>query len=139
MKTFVIENGNNITAFGAGQRVPETKGVERFERCDELEKLAANWSVGRLVEIWHRLPGVTLVKKFRDRKTAVRRVWAAIQSLASWPRSPTSPHSGPTARRRRPSRLTTRPTAANRHSKAAKYCRKVKDLSQESDPAWQCV
>jgi hypothetical protein len=36
----------------------------------------------RLVEIWNKLPGVTPVRKFRDRSTALRRIWTAIQALA---------------------------------------------------------
>jgi hypothetical protein len=88
MKTFVIDSENNITAFGAGQQVPKTEGSERFKSSDELGKLAANWSAGRLVEIWNSLPGVTPVKKFVDRKTAIRRVWAAIQSLGELAEKP---------------------------------------------------
>ena len=36
---------------------------------------------GRLIEIWNSLPGAAPVKKFMDRKTAVSRIWKAIQSL----------------------------------------------------------
>jgi len=79
MKTFVIDRENNITAFGAGQQVPKTEGAESFKSSDALGKLAANWSAGRLVEIWNSVPGVIPVKKFRDRKTALRRIWPAIQ------------------------------------------------------------
>ena len=81
MKTFVIDRENNITAFSAGHEVPETEGSQRFKSSEELGKLAETWPAGRLVEIWNSLPGVTPVKKFMDRKTALRRVWAAIQSL----------------------------------------------------------
>ena len=33
----------------------------------------------RLVEIWNRLPGVHAVARFTDRKTAIARIWRAIQ------------------------------------------------------------
>jgi len=88
MKTFVIDSENNITAFGAGQRVPETKRLEQFKSSDALGKLAAKWPAGRLPEIWNSLPGVSPVKKFTDRKTAVRQIWAAIQSLGERVKKP---------------------------------------------------
>jgi hypothetical protein len=88
MKTFVIDSENNITAFGAGQQVSKTEGWERFRSSEELGKLAATWPAGRLAEIWNTLPGVTPVQKFTDRKTAVRRVWTAIQSLGEPAKKP---------------------------------------------------
>jgi Protein of unknown function (DUF3489) len=88
MKTFVIDSENNITAFGAGQQVPKTEGSERFKSSERLGKLAATWPAGRLAEIWNSLPGVTPVKKFTDHKTALRRVWAAIQSLGEPAKKP---------------------------------------------------
>jgi len=88
MKTFVIDSENNITAFGAGQQVPKTAGSESFKSSDALGKLAANWSAGRLVKIWNSLPGVIPVKKFRDRKTALGRLWPAIQSLGEPAKKP---------------------------------------------------
>ena len=33
----------------------------------------------RLLEIWNRLPGVQGVARFTDRKTAIARIWRAIQ------------------------------------------------------------
>ena len=65
----------------------------------------------RLVEIWNRLPGIEPVTRFTDRKTAIGRIWRAIQ--------PQSDKGGKTARR----------AALNRHrpvfregSKAAQVC-----------------
>jgi hypothetical protein len=81
MKTFVIDSGNNIAAFDAGQQVSETEGSARFKSSDELGKLAEAWPAARLAEIWNSLPGVKPVQRFRDHKTALMRVWAAIQTL----------------------------------------------------------
>ncbi|MGA9625847.1 MAG: DUF3489 domain-containing protein, partial [Bryobacteraceae bacterium] len=53
----------------------------------ELAKLAANWPADRLIQVWNGFAGVTPfdelkpVKKFTDRKSAVARVWKAIQRL----------------------------------------------------------
>ena len=35
----------------------------------------------RLIAIWNKLPGVTPVRKFRDRDTALRRIWAGMQAV----------------------------------------------------------
>jgi hypothetical protein len=34
-----------------------------------------------MIEVWNGIPGLTPVKKFTDRKSAVARIWKAIQSL----------------------------------------------------------
>jgi Protein of unknown function (DUF3489) len=39
-----------------------------------------NWPAARLVEIYNSLPEATKVKKFKDRATAVSRIWKAIQT-----------------------------------------------------------
>src|SRR5882757_909516 len=65
--TYTISSENNITAFATAK---------------ELAKLAEHWPAARLVDIWNALPGVVPAKRFTSRKTAVVRVWAAIQNLA---------------------------------------------------------
>jgi hypothetical protein len=86
MRLFAIDKDETITAFPAAEHVPD--GQEQFASEKELAKLAANWPVDRLVNIWNRFAGVAgfgsdlkVVKKFTDRKTAVKRIWAAIQKL----------------------------------------------------------
>ena len=82
MKIFMIENEtDNITVYTIAKDAQAVKGAERFRNETGLAKLAANWPVGRLVDIWNSLPGVTPVKKFKDRSTAVKRIWNAIQNL----------------------------------------------------------
>ena len=44
----------------------------------ELSRLAGDWEMTRLAEIWNNLPGVTPLTRFKDRKTAIRRIWKAI-------------------------------------------------------------
>ena len=85
MRLFAIDNDNNITAFPAAEQIPE--GQEHFATEKELAKLAANWPADRLIQVWNGFAGVTPfdelkpVKKFTDRKSAVARVWKAIQRL----------------------------------------------------------
>ena len=89
MRLFAIDTDNNITAFPAAEQIPE--GQEHFASEKELAKLAANWPADRLVQIWNSFAGVAPfdelkpVKKFTDRKTAVARVWKAIQRLDAAP------------------------------------------------------
>lgn len=85
MTLFAIDNDNTITAYLAGEPIPMDQA--RFASEKELSKLAANWPTDRLVEIWNGFAGVPPfgdlkpVKKFTDRKTAVARIWRAIQAL----------------------------------------------------------
>ena len=89
MKTFTIENDtNNITVYGSAKEAEAVPNSERFGTEGALGKLAANWPAARLVEIYNSLPGVTEVKKFKDRATAVSRIWKAIQTLGQAEASP---------------------------------------------------
>jgi len=104
MRLFAIDTDNNITAFPAAEQIPE--GQEHFASEKELAKLAANWPADRLVQIWNSFAGVAPfddlkpVKKFTDRKTAVARVWKAIQRLDATP-APQAANVAPKATRSR--------------------------------------
>src|SRR3977135_4424845 len=80
MTTFTIDAENSITAFATKQEADGTQG-ESFSTQQELADLATTWPPTRLVEVWNGIPGLTPVKKFKDRKSAVSRIWKAIQSL----------------------------------------------------------
>jgi hypothetical protein len=85
MTTFAIDTDNTITAYTAGDAIPEEQA--RFTSEKELAKLAATWPTDRLVEVWNSFAGappfgdLKPVKKFTDRKTAVARIWKAVQAL----------------------------------------------------------
>ena len=83
MRIFTIDQENNITVFASEKQTKagETNGTEIFTTQEELAKLASVWAGERLVQIWNSLTGVTPVKKFTDRKTAIARIWKAIQGL----------------------------------------------------------
>ena len=80
MKLFNIDRDNNITAFTKRNDAESANG-DAFRSQTELSELAAAWPASRLVEIWNSIPGCVPVKKFTNRKTAVLRIWKAIQSL----------------------------------------------------------
>jgi hypothetical protein len=82
MKNFTIENEtNNIIVHANIQDAEAVANAERFRTEAQLARLAADWPAARLVEIWNSLPGQTPLKKFKDRATAVSRIWKAIQRL----------------------------------------------------------
>ena len=89
MKNFTIENEtNNITIHATAKEAEAVPNSERFSSEAALAKLAANWPAARLVDIWNSLPGETPVKKFKDRATAVSRIWKALQSRGDEPGHP---------------------------------------------------
>jgi hypothetical protein len=84
MKTFTIENEtNNIMIHASSKDAEVVPNSERFGTEAALAKLAGYWPASRLVEIWNSLPGEMPVRKFKDRATAVSRIWKALQSLGT--------------------------------------------------------
>ena len=82
MKIFTIEaETNNIAVHATTQEAEAVANAERLRNEAGLNKLATDWPAARLVEIWNSLPGVSPVKKFKDRQTAVGRIWKALQGL----------------------------------------------------------
>jgi hypothetical protein len=81
--TFTIDIENNVTAFASPAEAASatTTPFDSFASERELAELARAWPTDRLVAIWNSLPGVTPVKRFTDRKTAIGRIWNRIQSL----------------------------------------------------------
>jgi hypothetical protein len=100
MATYTIDTENTITAFAEledalNHRVGSTEGSFSSEK--ELAKLASEWPISRFVEVWNSFAGVVPfdnlkpIKKFTDRKTAVSRIWKAIQALAPAPAQHAAP------------------------------------------------
>jgi len=82
MKHFTIENEtNNITVHASAKEAESVPNSERFASEAALAKIAGNWPTSRLVEIWNNMSGETQVKKFKDRATAVSRIWKVLQAL----------------------------------------------------------
>jgi hypothetical protein len=145
MKIFTIENEtNNITLHGSIQEAEAVPNAERFRNEAALAKLAAAWPVARLVEIWNSLPGATEVKKFKDRATAVSRIWKAIQSLGQ--PAPATEETGPvseapaiTVAEKTPDELGDQPEAVIPPSAepdvAAPVARQAPDIAPEAPPS----
>jgi hypothetical protein len=126
MTTFAIDTDNTITAYTAGDAIPEEHG--RFTSEKELAKLAATWPTDRLVEVWNSLAGappfgdLKPVKKFTDRKTAVARIWKAVQALTPTPApqaAPVAPKKAKATKEAKPKDDATGPKGAREGSKKA--------------------
>jgi hypothetical protein len=115
MTTYTIDAENSITALGSQQA--DFEG-EIFASQQELASLVANWPANRLIEVWNGIPGLTPVKKFTNRKSAVSRIWKAIQSLDGG----NSAETAPMAAAPKP---TKKPKAAAKEGKKAKPAAKT--------------
>jgi hypothetical protein len=75
---FEITSGDHLLTL-TGDAPQEAEGRDsRFATEHELNELAGQWPMQRLVELWNRLPGVQPVSKFENRKIAIARIWRAI-------------------------------------------------------------
>jgi hypothetical protein len=83
MTTFTINEENEIVAFATAEEAATATATpfDSFTSQQEFGELAAAWPAERPVAIWNSLTGVTPVQKFKDSKTAVKRIWARIQRL----------------------------------------------------------
>jgi len=73
-----IIRGERVTAH-AEPPAKAPKGSLIIHSAEEIE--SSDLTASRLVSLWNALPGVAPIRKFRDRKTAVRRLWAGIQQI----------------------------------------------------------
>jgi hypothetical protein len=82
MTIFTIESdSNNIIAHSSAESAILVENAFNFDSEATLVAITTEWPATRLVDVWNGLPGVTPVKKFTNRETAVRRIWAAVQGL----------------------------------------------------------
>ncbi len=95
MRAFAIIE-TNVTAYptvGEAKQAAAaaTDSEPRLAVTSEADLIQSSLNMGQLVEIWNGFAGVVPfddlkpVRKFTDRKTAVARIWRAIQRLAPAP------------------------------------------------------
>ena len=132
MKTFTIDNDNNITLFPTPDHaeVAVGAGSQSFTSQKQLAQLAVAWPAERLVEIWNSLPGVEPVQGFKSAKAAAGRIWGRIQNLGEnpAPKATTKATSAKHARRVAPSRpqSTQKTTRAKKAAQAPQKATKPK-------------
>jgi Protein of unknown function (DUF3489) len=76
---FHLTTEDYIRAINEQEPAETNAGGTTFTSEQELHELAKEWPMKRLVAIWNHLPGVQAVTRFTDRKTAITRIWRAIQ------------------------------------------------------------
>src|SRR3954471_22753530 len=77
MAAYVIR-GTLVTAV-ASAPLTLSEGEVLIGSAEEIE--ASALSRVQLAAIWNALPGTTRISRFKDRKSAARRLWAAFQEL----------------------------------------------------------
>jgi len=108
---FHVTPEDRIRVMNEHEPTDRNPGDSSFASEKELQEVANKWPMKRLVEIWNHLPGLERVARFTDRKTAIRRIWRALQPQTEEP--------GKTARVKSQSRQ--RPVFRE-GSKAAQVC-----------------
>ena len=83
---FHLTTEDDIRAIHEQEPTETDAGGSTFGSEQQFTKLAREWPMKRLVEIWNRLPGVQAVAWFTGRKTAIARIWRAIQPQTERPR-----------------------------------------------------
>jgi hypothetical protein len=82
---FHVTPEDRIRVMNEHEPTDRNPGDSSFASEKELQEVASDWPMKRLVEIWNRLPGVEPVARFTDHKTAIRRIWRALQPQAEEP------------------------------------------------------
>lgn len=82
-KVFLLSGEDSIIAFRgtADAHHVMTCGDVLFDSLDQLDQVTQGWPISRLVGLWNRLPDITVIRKFTDRATGLKRIWNAIQIL----------------------------------------------------------
>jgi hypothetical protein len=141
MKTFTIDEQNNITAFATPEEAAAATPTpfDSFANQKELFRLAAGWPADRLVAIWNTLPGGKEVKAFKSTKAGVSRIWERIQKLggADKPKSePENPKAGRKAKGgAQAARVSSAKGKPGKKSTPAKKASKAKATARNGKPA----
>jgi hypothetical protein len=80
-----LDAENRVTAHTVRKPVHVPKDGWKFADKKELARLMTGWPGTRLVEIWNKLPDAKQVLRFENRRTAVKRIWEAIEHLQPVP------------------------------------------------------
>jgi Protein of unknown function (DUF3489) len=146
MKTFTIDNDNNITVFDTAEEATAATAApfDSFSSEKELAELIAGWPAERLVATWNTLPGVTPVKSFKSPKTGAHRIWERIQHLGDpaklkepEPKTARKAKGGARAPKGAPTKAkaTKKATAAKKAPKAKKAAKAPKALKRRAEGA----
>ena len=79
---FRLDEDGGISAYATqaeAAKAAAAEGGSTFETLRGLTTITKLKPVQLLVDCWNSLPGVTPVKRFKDRDSAVRRIWVVIE------------------------------------------------------------
>jgi hypothetical protein len=140
MTIFTIDQENAISAFATAEEAAtaSTTPFDTFSTEHELADLAKAWPTERLVAILNSLPGEKPVKKLKEPKVAIGRIWARIQGLGGLAKP--EPAAKPKADKKAKGRARSAkgaPTNGKATKKAtpAKNAPKTKKVAKESKPS----
>lgn len=87
MKSFVLEAEGRIAVFASRKEALRHSGDRALvlSRQAEFSRLSADWPLSRFVDVWNCIPGVRRRNTFENRKTAVYRIWSALQKVEGGP------------------------------------------------------
>ncbi len=77
MRIYLVRDHHVTVTTAVPAPVPADTNV--LQSTKDLD--ARRFPTSRLIAIWNALPGATAVRRFTDRKAAVKRVWTALESL----------------------------------------------------------
>jgi hypothetical protein len=78
---YIIHLDHRSEASGISGKLSKSDGSITFATESEFRDLAGDWPGQRFVEVWNQLPQAKKVSKFKDRKSAIRRIWKALRDL----------------------------------------------------------
>jgi hypothetical protein len=83
MKTYTIDNENNISVFASAEEAAAASATpfDTFTNRQELADLIAAWPPERIVATFNSLPGVAPVKRFKTSNVAATKIWERIREL----------------------------------------------------------
>jgi hypothetical protein len=80
MKRFTIDSKNRIQAEHSTKDQSQKRGLH-FSSQRDWARIAADFPLSRLVEIWNRIPGVAPLQRFTSRQIALNRIWTMLQGM----------------------------------------------------------
>jgi hypothetical protein len=112
-KIYIIDADNCLSV--ESEAPAASDGGAIFISQQELAETTKHWPASRLVEVWNSFAGappfadLKEVKRFKDRKSAVARIWNAAQRLGDDLEKETAAPPAPAAK---PKKASSKPTAA---------------------------
>ena len=80
MPVFFIDSSNELKVYASIGEARRSRDGTLFTNERQFASVASDWPMARLTGVWNKIPGAKPVRKFTDRRTALRRLWAAFEA-----------------------------------------------------------